>query len=90
MAHSSIHLIGIKGSFAMWVGAMIPDINQKLLVVTDPGMEEEVLTRLSRVGYDQTIGYLEGGFDAWKNSGKDIDTLEQISAEGLKGLQSPL
>ena len=82
--------IGIKGSFAMWVGAMVPDINQNLLVVADPGMEEEVLTRLSRVGYDQTIGYLEGGFDAWKNSGKDIDTLEQISAEGLKGLQSPV
>jgi rhodanese-related sulfurtransferase len=82
--------IGIKGSFAMWVGAMIPDINQKLLVVADPGMEEEVLTRLSRVGYDQTIGYLEGGFDAWKNAGKEIDTLEQITAEGLKEVQSPV
>ena len=69
--------IGIKGSFAMWVGAMIPDINQKLLVVADPGMEEEVLTRLSRVGYDQTIGYLEGGFDAWKNAGKEVDTLSK-------------
>ena len=82
--------IGIKGSFAMWVGAMIPDINQKLLVVADPGMEEEVLTRLSRVGYDQTIGYLEGGFEAWKNAGKEIDTLEQITAEGLKEVQSPV
>ena len=82
--------IGIKGSFAMWVGAMVPDINQNLLVVADPGMEEEVLTRLSRVGYDQTIGYLEGGFDAWKNAGKEIDTLEQITAEGLKEVQSPV
>lgn len=82
--------IGIKGSFAMWVGAMIPDINQKLLVVADPGMEEEVLTRLSRVGYDQTIGYLEGGFEAWKNAGKEIDTLDQITAEGLKEVQSPV
>ena len=82
--------IGIKGSFAKWVGAMIPDINQKLLVVADPGMEEEVLTRLSRVGYDQTIGYLEGGFDAWKNAGKEVDTLEQITAEGLKDVQTPV
>ena len=64
------------------------DINQKLLVVADPGMEEEVLTRLSRVGYDQTIGYL-GGFDAWKNAGKEVDTLEQI-IEGLKDVQSQL
>jgi len=79
--------IGIKGSFAMWVGAMIPDINQKLLVVADPGMEEEVLTRLSRVGYDQTIGFLEGGFDAWKNAGKEIDTLDQVTAEDLSTIQ---
>jgi len=79
--------IGIKGSFAMWVGAMIPDINQKLLVVADPGMEEEVLTRLSRVGYDQTIGFLEGGFDAWKNAGKEIDTLDQVTAEELSTIQ---
>ena len=79
--------IGIKGSFAMWVGAMIPDINQKLLVVADPGMEEEVLTRLSRVGYDQTIGFLEGGFDAWKNSGKEVDTLDQVTAEELSAIE---
>lgn len=79
--------IGIKGSFAMWVGAMIPDINQKLLVVADPGMEEEVLTRLSRVGYDQTIGFLEGGFEAWKNSGKEVDTLDQVTAEELSAIE---
>lgn len=81
--------IGINGNFAMWVGAMIPDINQKLLVIADPGTEEEVLTRLSRVGYDQTIGYLNGGFEAWKNSGKEVDTLDQVTAEELKGLKEP-
>ena len=79
--------IGIKGSFAMWVGAMIPDINQKLLIVADPGMEEEVMTRLSRVGYDQTIGYLEGGFEAWKASGKEVDTINQVTAEELAGIE---
>lgn len=79
--------IGIKGSFAMWVGAMIPDINQKLLIVADPGMEEEVLTRLSRVGYDQTIGFLDGGFDAWKNAGKEVDTLDQVTAEELSSIE---
>ena len=82
--------IGIKGSFAMWVGAMIPDIKQKLLLVTDPGMEEEVLTRLSRVGYDQTIGFLDGGFDAWRNAGKEIDTMDQISATDLDQLVDPV
>ena len=82
--------IGIKGSFAMWVGAMIPDIKQKLLLVTDPGMEEEVLTRLSRVGYDQTIGFLDGGFNAWRNAGKEIDTMDQISATDLDQLVDPV
>jgi glyoxylase-like metal-dependent hydrolase (beta-lactamase superfamily II)/rhodanese-related sulfurtransferase len=78
--------IGIKGSFAMWVGALIPDIKQEILVVADPGMEEEVLTRLSRVGYDNCIGFLDGGFDAWKSSGKKIDTLPQVTAKELKDI----
>ncbi|MDG1534436.1 MAG: MBL fold metallo-hydrolase [Schleiferiaceae bacterium] len=78
--------IGIKGSFAMWVGALIPDIKQEILVVADPGMEEEVLTRLSRVGYDNCIGFLDGGFDAWKSSEKKIDTLPQITAKELKDI----
>ena len=78
--------IGIKGSFAMWVGALIPDIKQEILVVADPGMEEEVLTRLSRVGYDNCIGCLDGGFDAWKSSGKKIDTLPQVTAKELKDI----
>jgi glyoxylase-like metal-dependent hydrolase (beta-lactamase superfamily II)/rhodanese-related sulfurtransferase len=79
--------IGIKGSFAMWVGALIPDIKQEILVVADPGMEEEVVTRLSRVGYDNCIGFLDGGFDAWKNSGKEVDALSQVTAEELKGIE---
>ena len=78
--------IGIKGSFAMWVGALIPDIKQEILVVADPGMEEEIVTRLSRVGYDNCIGFLDGGFDAWKCAGKEIDTLPQVTAKGLKGI----
>ncbi|MCO4775217.1 MAG: MBL fold metallo-hydrolase [Flavobacteriales bacterium] len=79
--------IGIQGSFAMWVGALIPDIKQEILVVADPGMEEEVVTRLSRVGYDNCVGFLDGGFDAWKNSGKEVDALSQVTAEELKGIE---
>ena len=75
--------IGIDGSFAPWVGAMIPDIKQEILLVTEEGREEEVITRLARVGYDYTIGYLKGGFDSWKNAGKEIDHIDSISAEEL-------
>ena len=81
--------IGIKGNFAMWVGAMIPDINQKLLIVADPGTELEVLTRLSRVGYDHTIGFLDGGFETWKATGKEFDTLDQVTAAELCDLPNP-
>jgi len=80
--------IGIDGQFAPWVGAMIPDIRQELLLVTDPGREEEVVTRLARVGYDHTIGYLKGGFDAWKKSGKETDLIKSISADELSALQT--
>jgi glyoxylase-like metal-dependent hydrolase (beta-lactamase superfamily II)/rhodanese-related sulfurtransferase len=79
--------IGIDGSFAMWVGALILDINQPILIIADPGREEEVVTRLSRVGYDNSIGFLDGGFDAWKAAGKDVDTLDQVTAEELKGIE---
>src|SRR6056300_311208 len=79
--------IGIDGSFAMWVGALILDINQPILIIADSGREEEVVTRLSRVGYDNSIGFLEGGFDAWKAAGKDFDTLDQVTAEELKGIE---
>ena len=73
--------IGIDGSFAPWVGTLIPDIRQEILLVTDEGKEEEVITRLARVGYDFTIGYLQGGFNAWKYAGMPIDTIQSISVE---------
>lgn len=72
--------IGIDGSFAPWVGAMIPDIKQKILVIADQGREEEVVTRLARVGYDYTIGHLQGGFQAWKKAGKETDRIESVTA----------
>ncbi len=75
--------IGIDGSFAPWVGAMIPDIKQEIILVTDEGREEEVITRLARVGYDYTIGYLKGGFNAWKEAGKEVDRVSSISADEL-------
>ncbi len=73
--------IGIDGSFAQWVGEMIPDVKQEILLVTDEGREEESIVRLSRVGYDFSLGYLKGGFEAWKAAGKDIETVSRISAE---------
>ncbi|WP_247233341.1 rhodanese-like domain-containing protein [Telluribacter sp. SYSU D00476] len=75
--------IGIDGSFAPWVGALIPDLKQPLLIITQPGREEEVVTRLARVGYDYTLGYLEGSFEAWEKAGKEVDTIDSISAEQL-------
>ena len=73
--------IGINGNFAQWVGEMIPDVKQEILLVTDPGREEECIIRLSRVGYDNTLGYLEGGFDSWKKAGKETETVKRITAE---------
>ncbi len=72
--------IGINGDFAPWVGALIFDVKQPLLLVTAPGKEEETVTRLSRVGFDNILGHLQGGFDSWKNSRKEIDTVNRISA----------
>lgn len=72
--------IGIDGSFAPWVGALIPDLKQNLLLVTDPGREEEVVTRLARVGYDYTLGYLNGGFASWQQAGREIDTVHSVTA----------
>ncbi|MCB0479176.1 MAG: MBL fold metallo-hydrolase [Crocinitomicaceae bacterium] len=71
--------IGIDGGFAPWVGTLIVDLDQPILLVTDPGREEEVVTRLARVGYDNTLGYLKGGFKAWKDAGKEVDTIVSIS-----------
>ena len=73
--------IGLQGSFAPWVGALIADIQQPILLVTPKGKEEETITRLSRVGFDNTIGYLQDGFDAWKNAAKEYDTISSISPE---------
>jgi len=75
--------IGIDGNFAPWVGAMIPDIRQQILLITEAGREQEVITRLARVGYDFTIGYLKGGFEAWKNSGREIDSIKSLSARDV-------
>ena len=75
--------IGIDGSFAPWVGALIPDIKQQILIVADEGREEEVITRLARVGYDHTIGFLKGGFESWKAAGKQVDHIVSITAEEL-------
>lgn len=76
--------IGIDGGFAPWVGALIKDVKQPILLVAPEGKESEVITRLSRVGFDGTIGFLKGGFESWKNSGKEIDMIESISAEEFK------
>ena len=76
--------IGIDGGFAPWVGALIVDINQKIILVTDDGREEEVVKRLARVGYDNSMGYLKGGFKSWINAGYNIDTIGSISAEEFK------
>jgi len=72
--------IGIDGSFAPWVGSLIPDIKQEILLVTDKGREEETVIRLARVGYDFAIGYLKGGFEAWKKENREIDTINSIPA----------
>jgi glyoxylase-like metal-dependent hydrolase (beta-lactamase superfamily II)/rhodanese-related sulfurtransferase len=71
--------IGIDGSFATWVGTLIPDLKQELLIIADPGREEEVITRLARVGYDFALGYLEGGLEAWTKAGFEVDTLAGVS-----------
>jgi hydroxyacylglutathione hydrolase len=73
--------IGLGGSFAPWVGALIPDINQPILIVDEAGREQEVVTRLARVGYDNALGFLQGGIAAWQQAGHDLDTIETISAE---------
>ncbi|MES2811050.1 MAG: MBL fold metallo-hydrolase [Bacteroidota bacterium] len=73
--------IGIGGDFAPWVGTLIADVKQPLLIVTDAGKEEETVTRLSRVGFDNILGHLQGGFTAWKAAGKETDTVKRINAE---------
>lgn len=81
--------IGLKGDFAPWVGAMIVDVKQPILLVSDPGTEEEVITRLSRVGFDNVLGYLKGGFETWTNSGKETDSIERIKPEQFAAEVTP-
>jgi glyoxylase-like metal-dependent hydrolase (beta-lactamase superfamily II)/rhodanese-related sulfurtransferase len=73
--------IGIEGDFAPWVGALVADVKQAILIICEKGQEEETVTRLSRVGFDNLIGHLEGGFEAWAKSGKEVDTVNRITAE---------
>lgn len=70
--------IGLDGSFAPWVGALVPDLMQKIVIVAPEGRGEETVKRLARVGYDNAIGYLKGGFEAWKAAGRDVDQIETI------------
>jgi len=76
--------IGLDGSFAPWVGALIADVKQPILLVTPEGREKETITRLSRVGFDYTLGYLKGGFEAWKKASKEYDTVSSIPAKTFK------
>ena len=76
--------IGIDGGFAPWVGAIIKDVKQPILLVAPTNREAEVIMRLSRVGFDKTLGFLEGGIASWQNAGKQIDSMQTVSAETLK------
>ncbi len=76
--------IGLNGQFAVWVGALITNLNQKIIIVSDEGKEEESVLRLARVGYDNCIGYLKGGFNAWANAGKPVEKIISISAKELE------
>ena len=74
--------IGLEGRFAEWAGSLLP-FDQPILLVTDPGKEEETVVRLSRVGFDKMIGYLDGGFEAWKNAGEKTDMIIDVEADEL-------
>jgi len=78
--------IGIDGGFAPWVGAMVGNVTQPILIVTPEGREEETVTRLARVGFDNTLGFLKGGIEAWKNADKQVDVVEGIDADELKNI----
>ncbi|TNE59773.1 MAG: MBL fold metallo-hydrolase, partial [Bacteroidetes bacterium] len=77
--------IGIDGGFAPWVGALVTDIRQPIVLIAPEGREEEVVMRLARVGYDNTLGYLDGGVKAWKEAGKETDNVISITADELAG-----
>jgi rhodanese-related sulfurtransferase len=75
--------VGLSGQFAPWVGAIVPNINQKIVFLAEEGKEEEVVTRLARVGYDSSLGFLEGGIEAWEKAGKEVVTMEEVDAQQL-------
>lgn len=75
--------IGLDGGFAGWVGTLIPELDTRIIILTEEGREEEAVMRLARVGYDNAIGFVEGGIEAWKESGREVDSIESISAEEL-------
>ncbi|MCR9172324.1 MAG: MBL fold metallo-hydrolase [bacterium] len=79
--------IGLNGTFAMWVGALIENIDQKIVLVVPEGKEEEAVTRLSRVGYDNTVGYLKGGIDAWDGT---LNSIDSVSAQSIEGTHADL
>lgn len=80
--------IGLEGTFAVWVGTLIKNLKQPILLVTPQGKEKETVLRLARVGYDQSLGYLKGGFEHWKNIGKPVDSIESIEADELQKRQA--
>jgi glyoxylase-like metal-dependent hydrolase (beta-lactamase superfamily II)/rhodanese-related sulfurtransferase len=80
--------IGIDGSFATWVGTLIPDVKQQILVVSDEGRETEVITRLARVGYDNALGFLKGGIKAWTDSKKEVDSIFAVNEDNLSEIMS--
>jgi rhodanese-related sulfurtransferase len=75
--------IGIQGNFAPWVGALLMNVSQPILLVAPEGREQEAITRLSRVGFDHVLGYLNGGIDAWKHAGFETDSIESVSPEAF-------
>ena len=78
--------IGIDGNFAPWVGALIGDVSQPILLITPEGREEETVTRLSRVGFDNTLGYLKGGIKVWRKDRKSIDSVEEVDVNEFEKL----
>ncbi|MCU0335785.1 MAG: rhodanese-like domain-containing protein, partial [Chitinophagaceae bacterium] len=78
--------IGIDDTFAPWVGTLVPDLQQPILFVADEGREEEVVTRLARVGYDNCLGYLRGGLEAWVAAGNETDSIQEMTAERFAAL----
>jgi hydroxyacylglutathione hydrolase len=79
--------IGLDGSFAVWAGTLIKDIRQKILLIVEPGRENEAVTRLARVGYDHCLGYLDGGFAAWQKKGFEVDRIPYVTAKELSTIQ---